>query len=202
VHVIIKNSFLPIFNHLKNVHSGSDSQNQKHNIDIKAIGSIQKKLSDLDISLLQSSKSFFPDVTFNYDPEVVKFIRMCNVQNKEVKVENFPKEILDNNDFVNGLGQNVNRWKQLIVLLQDTSEKAAFDTVLDEVNFYTNFLTNLEIVNKQINSNETELTKQLLNVKKKYHVVIGFDRDYNFSTYYNNIRQTAEFMRSFPINDL
>jgi len=81
-------------------------------------------------------------------------------------------------------------------------ENATFETVIDEVNYYTGFVTSLESVKKQIESPETELTKQLLNVKKKFHVVITFDRDTNFPIFYKNINHTAEFMRSFPINDL
>lgn len=129
-------------------------------------------------------------------------MRECQVKGKEVKVEEFPVAVMDEPNFVNSLRQSVVRWQQLITVLQQTSDSAAFDSVLDEVNFYTSFLNTLNSVDKQINSPETDLTKQLLNIKKKYHIVIGFDNDINFSAWYNNVRAIADFMRSFPINEL
>jgi len=53
-------------------------------------------------------------VVFDYNEHVSKFCRKCQVEGKEIKVEEFPKEILDDNEFVNSLRLNIQKMQQQI----------------------------------------------------------------------------------------
>ena len=89
----------------------------------------------------------------------------------------------------------------MLLALFNQVEKLEFTSVLEEVQFYCSYLENLESVEKQIESPETNLTKKILNVKKKYQSVANFENDINFKTHINDIRLIAEFMKGIKIND-
>ena len=51
----IKNAFVPIFNRLKKVDPNKEKINPKVSLDQKMLTSVQKKLTDLDVTLIQNN---------------------------------------------------------------------------------------------------------------------------------------------------
>lgn len=202
-HVCIKNAFVPIFNRLKRINPSTEKINSKITLDSRVISQIQKKLSDLDITLIQNNKMIeIPEVKFQYNPEITEFVEKCKASGEQPAVENFPAENLDDIQFVSQLTNSVTKWHQMLINLLNQVEKFEFDSVLDEIQFYNNYLQALESVEKQIESPETDLTKKILKDKKRYHSVASFENDVNFKTHITDVKAIADFMKGIPINDL
>lgn len=92
----IKNAFVPIFNRLKKVDPNKEKINPKVSLEQKMIASVQKKLTDLDVTLIQNNMAAqIPEIKFQYLPEVTKFVEDSVARNEEIKVENFPQEIME-----------------------------------------------------------------------------------------------------------
>ena len=205
-HDCIKNAFIPIFKNIKNSLSSTDDGSegfQKMQADQMFVNSIYKKFADLEVTIYQKiRRSAVPKVELAFDSDIEKIVKECHDRNEMVNADQVPKRLLDNDEFVENLSENVQKWMTQAQMLANFGNDNKVESVNNEINFWINFHENLWDVSKQLKKEEVNLTVDILRNKKKINMMTSIETDLNLPTKISNAEQIAKIMKSFPVNQL
>lgn len=171
-HSSIKNMFMPFFNHIKNLDSEQAAQS-KLTTEKKVVNTIQKKLSDLNITLIQNNSDIeIEEVTLVVDERMKKFIadRKAASLDLMVPAEEVPVEVMDAEGILESITSSLDQWDSMVKLLFEKEKTCQFNSILDEVKFYSSYLKCLTRMDSQMSSPEVILIKTILESKRKFRV--------------------------------
>jgi dynein heavy chain 1 len=196
----IQNTFLPMFNNMKNVNKESKEKEME---DIKNLNLIKKKLSDLQLTLIRNNKMLeLTDVTLQYNPTLKGLVQTSKFEGKELKPEDIPKELMDDPAFINGLVDSVNEFKEKTLEFMHIYNEKSFDSVLDEIQFYELYSEKIANLNRTIQSDDIKTILGILKHKKKFASTMDFENEINFNNFYSGIQEINAFMKEIPITEL
>lgn len=198
-HSCINSLFLPFFNHIKGFEEGDSSVSSKVTTDKRIITSIQKKLSDLDITLIQNNKEIeIQDISLEIDDRVAEYAAKFKEEGKEPNLDDFPAELLEDESFVGNLVQNVEKWYNLLTMLFENEKKYTSDSIIDEIKYYSAYLKSLEKVEMEVASPEAQVIQLIFNAKRKFRNS-NFLKVDTFKTQLSNVKAIDAFMKEIPI---
>ena len=196
----IQNAFLPLFS---NSIAISHESKEKEIEDTRNVNLIKKKLSDLQLTLIRNNKMLeLSDVVFNYNTQLRNFIIEMNFDGAEIKAEEIPKEMLDDNAFINSLADNLTDFKEKIHEYMQIYNEKQFDTVLEEVQFYDLYHEKISNLKRTIDSQDVKTVFNILKSKKKINSSMDFESEINFNSFLSGIQEINSFMKDVTINEL
>jgi dynein heavy chain 1 len=195
--VSIQNTFLPLLNSVK------PGNKEKEAEETKNLNNIKKKLSELQLMLIRNNKMLeLSDVTFNYNPKLKELIAEAKLSGKELKPEDLPKEIIEDNQLINSLADNVNEFKDKVQEFMQIINNKQFDSVLEEMQFYELYFEKLTNLKRIIDSEDMKTILALLKFKKKFGPTMDFESELNFTNNYTAVADVTTNFKQIPINEL
>ena len=195
--VSIQNTFIPLLSSAKVVSKDREVEETKN------LNNIKKKLSELQLMLLRNNKMLeLSDVSFNYNQKLKDIVNDAKMTGKELKPEDLPKELLDDNQFINSLADSVNEFKEKVQEFMQIINEKAFDSVHEEVQFYELYMEKLTNLKRSIDSEDMKIILSILKFKKKFGSTMDFESELNFNNHYSAVGEVAQNFKAIPINEL
>jgi len=196
----IQNALSPLFNSYQNAVIGGESTST--NIKSNTFATLQNKMTELIFLLNQSQKSSeIPNVRLECEPELKKKIEeIRNKSGREPTAEDFSDKV--NEDYVMKLIDTINRWKVDISSILKLDRQVSQGNSLQEINFWKDYESTLNNIQKQLDSVEVQLTLKIVRNAKKYFVIQGFEEDTKMEKSLRDANSYNTLLKDLPIVSL
>ena len=162
---------------------------------------VQKKFDDLDILFLRNNYSNeVPQVNLIYDEEITDILHKSIVD--KPSIEDIPNNLLNNKYFLNKLTETVNKWGKLTSILVYHSNETIFDSLKNEIEYWTVYYERLKILQKQLKSPEALLTLEIIKKKKKFHKKTDLADELNLSRKIKEVEQIVDILKEINLDNL
>lgn len=162
-HETLRNGILPLFNDFKNHNT------QKNDLSIiytkqekEQFNEIYKKVNALEQQIQQKlSSSSISHIEFDFDQRI-KDISASIPEGEEADIDKVPSELREDNEFLQDLVESRTKWyNQAQALIKYGQDKKVISLV-DEINFWHNFVDSLDHLQKILQKNEVKITQAIL----------------------------------------
>ncbi|CAG0905929.1 unnamed protein product, partial [Cyprideis torosa] len=167
----------------------------------KMAPAVEKKMAELEMGLLHLQQNIdIPEVTLPIHPAVVAVVKRAAEENRKATLADFGDK-LDDASFLNQLQNGVSRWIREIQKVTRLDRDPSSGTTLQEVSFWLNLERALLRLQERRESQEVQLTLEVLKHGKRFHTV-SFDTDTGLKQALDTVNDHNTLMKDFPVNDL
>ena len=196
LHSYVRNAVTPYFNNYIHV-TGQDSREAD-----KLVPAVQKKMSELEISLLHLQQNIsIPEVELTTSRRIKEVVQAAQEQSRKATFEDFGEE-LEDPKFLSKLQNDVKDWIKKIQKVTVLTQDPALGSALQEMTFWINMEYALQKIQHMKASPEVVLTMDCLKKAKKFRVFVSFDTDTGLIMAMQKVEDYCTFLRDFPIQDL
>ncbi|KAJ2558174.1 dynein heavy chain [Coemansia sp. RSA 1933] len=185
--------------------SGNDSafREEKDALQQGGIPMAKKKLAELELSLLHLQQNMeIPEVVLNIHPAIVRAADECRRQGKRASSNAIGPALLADSAFLNQLQGDVNGWIKEIQKVTKLDRDPGSGTTSQEINFWLSMERALERIEEQLQSDEIQLTMDVLKAAKRFHATVSFRTDTGLKKAAEQVARFNVLMKDFPINEL
>ena len=196
LHSYVRNAVSPYFNNYVQA-TGQGSREAE-----KLVPAVQKKMSELEISLLHLQQNIsIPEVELTTSRRIKEVVQNAAKSGKKATYEDFGDE-LEDAKFLTKLQNDVKDWIKKIQKVTILTQDPALGSALQEMTFWVNMEYALHNIQNMKASPEVVLTMDCLKKAKKFRVFVSFDTDTGLLDAMQKVEDYCTFLRDFPIQDL
>ena len=196
LHSYVRNAVGPYFNNYVQV-TGQGSRESD-----KLVPAVQKKMSELEISLLHLQQNInIPEVELITSRRIKEVVQEASNMGRKATFEDFGEE-LEDPKFLTKLQNDVKDWIKKIQKVTVLTQKPALGSALQEMTFWINMEYALHNIQNMKAGPEVVLTMDCLKKAKKFRVFVSFDTDTGLLDAMQKVEDYCNFLRDFPIQDL
>ena len=196
LHSYVRNAVSPYFNNYVQV-TGQGSRESD-----KLVPAVQKKMSELEISLLHLQQNInIPEVELITSRRIKEVVQEATKMGRKATFEDFGEE-LEDPKFLTKLQNDVKDWIKKIQKVTVLTQEPALGSALQEMTFWINMEYALHNIQNMKASPEVVLTMDCLKKAKKFRVFVSFDTDTGLLDAMQKVDDYCTFLRDFPIQDL
>ena len=196
LHSYVRNAVSPYFNNYVQA-TGQGSREAE-----KLVPAVQKKMSELEISLLHLQQNIsIPEVELTTSRRIKEVVQNAAKSGNKATYEDFGDE-LEDAKFLTKLQNDVKDWIKKIQKVTILTQDPALGSALQEMTFWVNMEYALHNIQNMKASPEVVLTMDCLKKAKKFRVFVSFDTDTGLLDAMQKVEDYCTFLRDFPIQDL
>eukprot|EP00917_Polyrhabdina_sp_WS-2016_P007442 GHVP01016658.1.p1 GENE.GHVP01016658.1~~GHVP01016658.1.p1 ORF type:complete len:4656 (-),score=837.71 GHVP01016658.1:4666-18633(-) len=168
----------------------------------QAVGTIQRKLADLVVSVENAQQSVaIPLVKLEIDPVIAKLVEEAKKESRKVTQDDMTEQLADT-VYLNHLQHQVGDWSKKIQKLTGINRQATSGGALEEIGYWSGMERALHHVKEQLNSPEAETMLSALRWGKRYMATYSFSADDQLTKLIETVASVNVLMKDFPIQDL
>lgn len=163
----------------------------------------KRRLAELELSLKNlQQNSDVPELHLPIHPIIQNAIDEARSRGEKATVEDLPSNLVADTGFLNNLQTNVNGWIKAIQESTSRTRDVSTGAAIQEKNFWLSMQSALEHIDRQQNSEEVQLTLEVLRQAKRHAIAVSFQADTGFADATDRVQKYNQLMRDFPLEEL
>ncbi len=163
---------------------------------------MEKRIAEVEMGFLNMQQNIeIPEINIAIHAYVQDIIKKCTEENRKPKLDDYADKCDDAN-FLNQLQAGVTRWIKEMKKVTKLDPDPLSGTALQEISFWINLEKALNRIQEKRESNEVQLTLEILKHGKRFMAIVSFDSDTGLKEAIETAKDHNVLMKDFPLNDL
>ncbi|PNS18432.1 Dynein heavy chain, cytoplasmic [Sphaceloma murrayae] len=167
------------------------------------IPAAKRRIAELELSLRNlQQNSEVPDLVLPIHPLIQGIANEARANGEKPSLSQIPQNLLSDAGFLNSLQGSVNGWIKAIQESTQRTRDPSSGTAMQEKNFWMSMEGALENIDRQQNSEEVQLSLEILRQAKRHSTAVSFTADTGFKDATENVQRYNSLLRELPLEEL
>ncbi|KAF2152302.1 hypothetical protein K461DRAFT_241389 [Myriangium duriaei CBS 260.36] len=167
------------------------------------IPAAKRRIAELELSLRNlQQNSEVPELHLTIPPLIQGLVNEARANGQKPSLAQIPENLLSDSGFLNSLQTSVNGWIRSIHESTQRTRDPSSGTAMQEKNFWLSMEGALENIDRQQNSEEVQLSLDILRQAKRHSTAVSFHADTGFKEASENVQKYNSLLRELPLEDL
>ncbi|GAB7338645.1 hypothetical protein MBLNU457_5378t2 [Dothideomycetes sp. NU457] len=204
LHSLVHFALAPYFDAYTRGQESANTYGRQADVDAKTgIPATKRRIAELELSLRNlQQNSEVPELHLAIHPLIQTVVNESRARGEKPSITQLPSNLLSDASFLNSLQASVNGWIKSIQEATQRTRNVNTGTAMQEKNFWLSMESALESIDRQQNSDEVQISLEILRQAKRHSTAVSFHADTGFKEAADNVQRFNSLMRELPLEEL
>ncbi|KAF4549174.1 Dynein heavy chain-like protein [Elsinoe fawcettii] len=204
LHSLVHFALAPYFDAYARAQESKSTYGKQADLEAKTgIPAAKRRIAELELSLRNlQQNSEVPELVLPIHPLIQGVAQEARVNGEKPSLTQIPQNLLSDAAFLNSLQGAVNGWIKAIQESTQRTRDPSSGTAMQEKNFWLSMEGALENIDRQQNSDEVQLSLDVLRQAKRHSTAVSFNADTGFKDATENVQRYNSLLRELPLEEL
>ncbi|KAG8627876.1 hypothetical protein KVT40_003749 [Elsinoe batatas] len=204
LHSLVHFALAPYFEAYARAQESKSTYGKQADLEAKTgIPAAKRRIAELELSLRNlQQNSEVPELVLPIHPLIQEVVQEARTKGEKPSLALIPQNLLSDSSFLNSLQGAVNGWIKAIQESTQRTRDPSSGTAMQEKNFWLSMEGALENIDRQQNSEEVQLSLEVLRQAKRHSTAVSFSADTGFKDATENVQRYNSLLRELPLEEL